>query len=114
MSTRVDMDERTRHLLWGLVLFAVFVVLDSYDLPLLHLCGALKSSQTLALMFIGEAATLLPFSPLVWRQWSLTGPKEYAIFGLQGFLLGAFLATVVYDAKNMTLGTMDVRVGGGR
>ena len=47
-------------------------------------------------------------------QWSLTGPKEYAIFGLQGFLLGAFLATVVYDAKNMRLGTMDVRVGGRR
>ena len=99
------MDEGTRHFLWGLKLFAFFVILYSYDLPLLHLCDALKSSHTLALMFVGEFASLLPFSRLIWNKWSLSGHREYAILGLQGFLLGAHVATIVYGAKHMLLGT---------
>ena len=101
------MDDAIRHLLWGVLLFTVYVIICAYDLAYLHLCGSLKPSQTLALLFVGETVTLLPFSTIIWKHWTLHKPKEWLAFGTLGFLQGAFHAIVAFCANIMKLGELD-------
>ena len=94
----------TYHLLWGTTLLSLYVALHSIQLPLMHLCHSLTTSQILALMFTGEAASLLPFSTVIWRQWTLVSAKEWIAFGTMGLLLAAHHGIAALCAQNMALG----------
>lgn len=98
------MREEIRHLLWGLLLYFLYVNLDAIELQLMHLCTALTHAQTLALIFVGEFTSLLPFSGVVWKEWSLKLKKEWLIFGMMGVLLTLQAGAAVYCSQHMLLG----------
>ena len=59
------MEERQSALAWGVVLYLCNMTLTAYDLPLLRLTDAITPDQTLALMFIGEVGSIIPFVGLL-------------------------------------------------
>ena len=61
------MDSSIVHLLWGVSLFCLYVVVASMEISLLKSCEMMTLSQTLALIFVGELASMVPVFPVVWR-----------------------------------------------
>ena len=99
------MNDKTFHLWWGVGLFMLYVVLFSVQVPIMRLCDALKPSQTLALMFLSEAASLLPLVTIIRQEWAVSKPKEWVAYSTLGLLLGSFYVTTTYCAQHMNLGT---------
>ena len=98
------MDDKIGHLLWGSTLFFLYSVLSAYDQPLLRLCDSLRPDQILALMFIGEAASELPFTLFILRQWSISKPKEWIAFSVLGVFLAGWHVAGAYCAQHLHLG----------
>ena len=96
--------EKGRHLRWGLVLFSLNALVYSTHVSIVRLCSALKPSQTMALMFVGEVVVLLPFSGIIWRRWSVSDPKAWAAFCLLGLLVAMFHVAAIFCTQHMNLG----------
>ena len=65
------MDLKISHLLWGVLLFCLYILLDAVLMPMMRLGDALAPSQMLALIAASEAATQIPFLGVIWREWSI-------------------------------------------
>ena len=100
------MADKISHLAWGIVLTLFFEILHSMHPPLMRLCNALSHSQTLALQFVGESLSLLPFVGIIWRQWSLKTKTEWIVISLQSLFLAGDLLILVYCSQHIPLGTL--------
>ena len=99
-----NMNEKIRNLTWGVGLYALYTILYSYQIPLLKLCGALTPSQTLALMFVGEFLSQIPFMFLIYQKWSISKRREWIAFGTLGCMLAGYHGAAAYCAQKVNLG----------
>ena len=97
-------EGKVRHLLWGVVLFTLYIVLSAMVAPLMRLSSPLAPSQTFALLFLGEFVSFLPFLSLARRQWNITKWTEWIVFSIFGCALAGNFAAHIYCAQNMPLG----------
>ena len=88
------------HLLWGVLLYLLYMLLAAMKFPLMRQAGkSLTPSQTLGLIAVGEALTLLPFAGVVRRQWTIKKLEEWLAFSILSALLPlTFLAQVICAA----------------
>jgi hypothetical protein len=74
------MEEKTRHFLWGTVLYffdtALFAILG----PIFRSVRHLTYSQMYALQVLGEVVSFLPMTPYAVRHWNITTWKEWGIY----------------------------------
>ena len=100
----IMMNEKICHLMWGLALLSLYVVLHSIQMPLMRLCNSLYHSQTLALIFIGEVAFLLPLNGVFRRQWSFKTWKEWMAMLVLGLGFGGYYAASIFCSQHMHVG----------
>ena len=102
----MNMDRSIGHLTWGVSLFCLYIILSSMEMSLLKICDILTLSQSLALIFVGELASMAPISPLIWRNWSLVKPRDYAALFSMCTFMAAFKAVALYSSHHMFLGRL--------
>ena len=98
------MRESLNHLLWGVVLFSLYIVMTAMLAPLMRVCSPLAPSQTYALICLGEIFSFIPYVKLAKRKWSIKRKSEWITFGIYGLILGSNFVLVIYCSQNMPLG----------
>ena len=95
-----------RNLLWGVLLISCYVVLISITLPLLKLCSPLTLPQTILLIFMGEATSMLPMVGVIWNEWSVISRNEWIAFGSLCAMLAASFVSDMYCSRVMINGKL--------
>ena len=93
------------HLLWGVLLYLLYTMLAAMELPLMRQAGkSLTPSQTLGLIAVGEALTLVPFVGVVRREWTIAKLEEWLAFSFLSVPLSLTFLGQVICAAVMPLG----------
>ena len=98
------MNERTFHLLVGVLLFSLYIILSSIGMPLMRLTKALSPPQALVLIAVSEAVTLLPFVNIIWKEWRIKKPIEWIAFTFTCTLLATNFLVLIVCSQHMSLG----------
>ena len=100
----MKLKETIRHLLWGVILYSLYVLLSSMGPILMRFSLSLPPSQTFAFLSVGELFSFLPFVGVTSREWSVNKRHEWIAITVMCCALSANYAGYIYCARNMLLG----------
>ena len=99
------MRESLFHLLWGVVLYSLYIMLAAMVSPLMRVCSPLAPSQTYALICVGEIISFIPYLKIAKEKWSIKTKSEWLTFAIFGLILASNFVFGIYSSQNMPLGT---------
>ena len=98
------MEDKIFHLSWGLSLAFLYNLLGVMMPCIQRLCSSITPIQTLALITLGENVTLLPFSGVIFREWSIKKRKEWLVFSCLALLQSCYAVASTFCAERLGLG----------
>lgn len=90
------MEQKTRHILWGTLLYFVNIVLYTILGPIFRSVQHLSISQMYALQVLGEVGSFLPLTPYAVRHWNISTRKEWVVYFVLAFITAIYTIPFIH------------------
>jgi NhaP-type Na+/H+ or K+/H+ antiporter len=100
------MEDKTRHILWGTLLYFLNTVLFTILGPIFRSVQDLSYSQMYALQVLAEVVSFLPLTPYAVRHWSISTWKEWGIYLYLTITGASYFIPYIYCSHVMPFGDL--------
>jgi hypothetical protein len=90
------MEQKTRHILWGTLLYFLNIILYTILGPIFRSIQHLTYSQMYALQVLGEVGSFLPLTPYAVRRWNISTRKDGVVYLFLTSATAAYYIPFIY------------------